>query len=386
MPKRVAILGSTGSIGANAVRVIADHPERFEVFALAAGKDWQKLLEQIRALRPRHAALADREAAGRLREALGTDGAAVQIHAGADAIADLAGAPEVDVVLAAITGAAGLRSALKAVECRKTLALANKESMVMAGDILVPLARKTGARIVPVDSEHSAIFQALQCGRRSEVRKIILTASGGPFLDTPAEQLPDVTLEQALKHPNWNMGGKITIDSATMMNKALEIVEAKYLFDAPVDQLDVVVHPQSIIHSMVEFHDGSTVAQLGWPDMRVPIQYGLSWPERWPGAVPAYDFSQSRTLTFLPPDRAKFPSLDLGFRAAREGGTMGAVLNAANERAVQLFTERKIRFTAIADLVRRAMDHHETIQNPSLDAILASDRWAREEIDRCLNS
>lgn len=382
--KRIAILGATGSIGTNAVRVVTDHPDRFRVFLLAAHRGWEKLAEQARLLRPDHVALADREAAGRLREALGPDGPPV--HGGMDAIVDLVGAPEVDVVLAAIAGAAGLRSSLRAIERGKVLALANKEAMVMAGDILMPLARTTGARIVPVDSEHSAIFQALQSGRRDEVRKVLLTASGGPFLNTPVEQLPGVTVEQALKHPNWSMGGKITIDSATMFNKALEIIEARYLFELRADQIEVVIHPQSIIHSMVEFRDGSTIAQLGWPDMRVPIQYGLTWPERWSGTMPAYDFLQPRTLTFLPPDRAKFRSLDLGFRAAREGGTLGAVLNAANEEAVRWFFERKIRFTDITDLVSRVMDRHHVQPSPTLEDVLAADRWAREEIARCMPS
>ena len=301
---------------------------------------------------------------------------------GADAVQQLVSASEVDVVVAAIVGSAGLEGAWAALEAGKTLALANKETMVVAGPLVGRLAEQRGARILPVDSEHSAIFQALQSGRSEEVRRVILTASGGPFREFTGDQLSQVTVEQALAHPTWDMGPKITIDSATMMNKALEIVEARWLFDLQPDQIDVVVHPQSIVHSLVEFVDGSVLAQLSPPDMRLPIQYALTYPERWPCPAPQLDFASTLDLQFLPPDLDRFPALELGFEVARRGGTTGAVLNAANEAAVAGFLQGQLGFTDIVPACRSVLDHHEFDPHPTLTELMRLDAWAREEVSR----
>ncbi len=372
--KRVAILGSTGSIGVSALSV-ARHLG-IPVKGLAARGRWETMRDQIREFRPTRAAMLDAEPCRLLRGAL--NGAPLSLLEGADGIRELARADDVDVVLSAITGAAGLAPGLDALERGKTLALANKESLVAAGPLMIEAAKRGGGRIIPVDSEHSAIFQAMQSGRREEVRRILLTGSGGPFRETPAAELADATIEQALKHPTWSMGGKITIDSATMMNKALEIVEARWLFDIDPSQIEVVIHPQSIVHSLVEFRDGSVMAQLGAPDMRVPIQYALTYPERPEGNARRLDLLEAKALTFQPPDLEKFPAIRLGYRAAREGGTMGAVLNAANEVAVEAFLAGRIRFTRITAIAGEAMDAHATKRRPSLQDIMEADRWARE--------
>ncbi len=373
--RRIAVLGSTGSVGRSALDVAAHLG--LEVAGLAARSDWQGLKEQIGRFRPARASVAEPDAADRLRREL--NGAPTVLHAGPEGARAVAAAEESDLVLCAITGAAGLGPVLEAASRGKTLALANKESMVMAGPILLEAARKSGAAIVPVDSEHSAIFQALRGGARSEVRRVFLTASGGPFARTPRAEFEAVTPEQALRHPTWNMGGKITIDSATMFNKALEIVEAKWLFDLAPSQIEVLIHPQSIIHSMVEFVDGSVIAQLGVPDMRTPIQLAFTWPARAEGNVKRLDLAEVKTLTFEAPDLEKFPSIGLGYRAARAGGTMGAVLNAANEVAVELFVQRKVRFPQIFDIVRRVMDRHQPVERPALEDVLSADAWARQE-------
>ncbi len=373
--KRVAVLGSTGSVGTSALDVAAHLG--LQVVGLAANRSAKAVHEQILRFKPARVALSDPSACDELRRLM--NGSPTQLLAGPDGVRDVAAAEDVDVVLCAISGAAGLPAVLEAAARGKTLALANKESMVMAGPLLLDAARRSGASIVPVDSEHSAIFQALQSGRSKEVAKVFLTASGGPFAKTPKSDFGGITPEQALKHPTWTMGGKITIDSATMFNKALEIVEAKWLFGLEARQIEVLVHPQSIVHSMVEFVDGSVVAQLGLPDMRTPIQYAFTWPERAPGNVKRLNLAEIKTLTFDAPDLEKFPSLGLGWRAAEAGGTMGAVLNAANEVAVELFMARRIPFLQIFDLVSRVMDRHTLVAEPTLAEVLAADAWARQE-------
>jgi 1-deoxy-D-xylulose-5-phosphate reductoisomerase len=371
--RRIAILGSTGSIGVNALSV-AKHLS-LPVKGLAARSNWERLRDQVREFRPTRAALLEGV------ERLQVNGS-TQVFGGADGIREIARADDVDVVLSAITGAAGLQPGLDALERGKTLALANKESLVAAGPLMLEAAKRGGGRIVPVDSEHSAIFQAMQSGKRDEVRRILLTGSGGPFRETPKEQLENATVEQALKHPTWSRGGKITIDSATMMNKALEIIEARWLFDVDPSQVEVVVHPQSIVHSLVEFRDGSVMAQLGAPDMRVPIQYALTYPDRPEGNARRLDLIEAKQLTFQAPDVEKFPAIRLGYRAAREGGTMGAVLNAANEVAVEAFLGGKIRFPRIVRISEQVMDAHSTKRKPGLADILEADGWARAEAQR----
>jgi 1-deoxy-D-xylulose-5-phosphate reductoisomerase len=376
--KTVAILGSTGSIGTNALNV-AEHLG-FRVDGLAARTNWKLLGEQIARWRPAQAAVSDPAAHGELQRSM--NGAGTILHQGVDGLRAIAASKEAEVIVCAISGAACLPPVLEAARLGKTLALANKESMVMAGPILWDLARSSGATIVPVDSEHSAIFQAMRSGARSEVRKVVLTASGGPFRQTPRSEFDRITPEQAMKHPTWNMGGKITIDSATMFNKALEIVEAKWLFDLAPEQIEVLIHPQSIIHSMVEFVDGSVIAQLGLPDMRTPIQFAFTYPGRAEGNVKRLSLADVKTLTFESPDMDKFPSLGLGYRAARAGGTMGAVLNAANEVAVDRFVAREISFVEIFEIVRGVMDRHAVVAKPALNDVLQADAWARQEA-RC---
>ena len=376
--KRVAVLGSTGSVGVSALDVAAHLG--LEVGGLAARSNRKILGEQIARFRPARAALADPAECERLRGEL--NGSKTALLPGPDGVKAVAGAAESDVVLCAISGAACLGPVLEAAARGKTLALANKESMVMAGPLLLEAARKSGSTIVPVDSEHSAIFQALRGGARTEVRRVFLTASGGPFAKTPKADFDAITPEQALRHPTWTMGGKITVDSATMFNKALEIVEAKWLFGLEPSQIEVLVHPQSIIHSMVEFVDGSVLAQLGLPDMRTPIQYAFTYPDRAPGNVKRLNLAEVRTLTFEEPDLGKFPSIGLGYRAAEAGGTMGAVLNAANEVAVELFMARRIGFPRIFEVVREVMDRHEVVAKPTLEDVLRADAWARQEAGR----
>ncbi len=370
--KRIALLGSTGSIGESALDVIRHLPGEYRVTALAARSKWHEMSEQIREFSPRRVAMTDPDS----REHLSS------VSNGTEVIADPAGLvaeDDVDVVVAAITGAAGLAAGLRALESGKTLALANKEALVMAGPLMLEAAKKNDCALLPIDSEHNAIFQSMRSGNRSEVKRIILTASGGPFADTPREKLADITVEQALRHPTWEMGPKITVDSATMFNKALEIVEARWLFDLSPDQIDVVVHPQSIVHSIVEYRDGSMIAQMGVPDMRTPIQYALTFPDRLPGRAESLNLAETGSLTFREPNLEKFPSLALGRRAAETGGTMGAVLNGANEVAVDLFLQRKISFLDIFALVESVMDRHDPVADPTLEHVLHADRWARTE-------
>ena len=322
-------------------------------------------------------ALADPNICSQLN---GTDfGPKTDVLFGPEGVETVAGHADVDVVISGIVGAAGLRGTWAAIEAGKQVGLANKETMVVAGPLVKGELTRTGASLIPVDSEHSAIFQALQCGRREDVRRIILTASGGPFRGWTRQQLESVTPEMALAHPTWEMGPKITVDSATMMNKALEVIEARWLFDVQPDQIDVVIHPQSIVHSLVEFVDGSVIAQLSPPDMKLPIQYALTYPERAPGVCPRMDFTQALTLDFTPPDFEAFPALQLGFEVARRGGTSGAVLNAANEVAVTRFLAGDFDFLDIARVCRDVLNHHHYEPCPSLDELLRQDRWARQE-------
>ena len=375
--QRIAVLGSTGSIGTSALDVVRGLGEPYEVVSLAAGKRWETVADQVAEFRPQKVALADEEASRQLAQ--GIRGSGVEVLSGEDGICALASDPDADVVIIGISGAAALPATIAAVRAGKRIGLANKEALVMAGSIVMPLAEQTGAEIIPVDSEHSALFQSLKAGNRAEVDKLLLTASGGPFRDTPLEELHKVTPEEALAHPTWNMGRKITVDSATMMNKALEIIEARWLFDVDPERIQVVVHPQSIVHSMVQFCDGSVIAQMGLPDMKVPIQLAITYPARKKSPVPAPDWTKIDKLDFREPDCEKFPSLEMGYRAAREGGTLGTVLNAANEVAVDRFFAHEVSFPGIFRLVSEVMDSHSTISNPSLEDIFEADLWARHE-------
>lgn len=351
----------------------------FELTGLAAHSQWERLADQIAEFRPRRAVLCSERHLEGLRDQAGAN--CVELASGPQALAELASADDVDLVVNAIVGAAGLEPALAALRAGKTLALANKECMVMAGEIMNRMADRTGARIIPVDSEHSAIFQALHSGRRAEVARVWLTASGGPFRELPREELEGVTPEQALRHPNWDMGPKITVDSATMMNKALEVVEAKWLFRLQASQIGVLIHPQSIVHSLVAFRDGSTIAQLGLPDMRVPIQYALTYPQRQASPVEAPDLADMGRLDFAEPDLDRFPGLALGFRAAAAGGTLGAALSGANEVAVAAFLEGRLGFADIPRLVAEVMDAHQLVEHPSPEDVLQADRWARRQAE-----
>ncbi len=380
--KRIAVLGSTGSIGCNTLDVVEHLGEGYRVVALSAHTQADKLLDQVRRHRPATVAVTDPATAAAVGPALRDLGATV--HVGPGGLVELVRRADVDTVVAAVVGAAGLPAALAAVEAGKTLALANKESLVCAGSLLMPLARAKGVAILPVDSEHSAVFQALRCGRAGEVRRVILTASGGPFRTATAEQIDNATVADALKHPTWQMGGKITIDSATMFNKGLELIEACWLFDLPPERVEIVVHPESVVHSMVEFVDGSCLAQLSPPDMRTPIQYALTYPERLPGNSRKLDLTAAFSLRFEPPDFTRFPALSMAYEAARAGGTAGAVLNGANEAAVAAFLAGRVRFGGIARLVRRTMDRHRVQPGPSLDDLLRADVWARSSVEDAL--
>jgi 1-deoxy-D-xylulose-5-phosphate reductoisomerase len=378
LAKRIAILGSTGSIGCNAVDVIEALGPEYRVTALSAHRNVPKLLEQVCRCRPAAVAISCDDPDPGLVAELKAMGVAVVC--GADGLVEVATRDDVDVVLAAVVGAAGLPAVLAAVRAGKTLALANKESLVVAGSLLMPEAKARGIAVLPVDSEHSAIFQALQAGSPKEVSRVILTASGGPFRTWPRDRIETATLDDALNHPVWRMGNKVTIDSATLFNKALEVIEAHWLFDLPAEQIQVVVHPESVVHSMVEFVDGSVVAQLSPPDMRTPIQYALTWPTRTPGIARKMDWRQRFSLHFEPPDHDRFPALRLAYQAVEAGGTAGAVLNAANEAAVTAFASGNIPFGEISRLVGFTMDRHAVQPRPTLDDLLEADRWARRTV------
>ncbi len=381
--KRISLLGSTGSIGCSTLDVIGSYPEEFIVTALAAGRNVELLKNQIERFRPRLVAVVDEEHAFELRRLLNANSAPA-VFFGPEGYREVAAAAGTDLVVSAMVGAAGLIPTLEAIEAGKTVALANKETLVMAGSIVLRKAEAKRVQIIPVDSEHSAIFQCLLGHRREEVRRIILTASGGPFLHASPEALREVTPAQALRHPNWTMGPKITIDSATMMNKGLEVIEAVWLFGLPVTAVDVLIHPQSVVHSLVEYRDGSMIAQLGVPDMRIPIAYALTFPSRLPRTDPPLDLPKAGPLEFFKPDRKRFPGLQLAYDAVGRGGTMPAVLNGANECAVAAFIEDKIGFCDICLVIEEVLDLHDVQKEPTIDAILAADRWAREEAGKII--
>ncbi|HET7227955.1 MAG TPA: 1-deoxy-D-xylulose-5-phosphate reductoisomerase [Chthoniobacterales bacterium] len=403
--KRVVVLGATGSIGESAAKVARDIPERVEIVGIAANSKARELAAQANELRPGAVCIVDEAKLDELRTNLNYK---PQIFCGEAGLRELASKVASDMVLIAIVGTGGLRPALAAIEAGKDLAVASKEILVMAGEIVMREAREKGVHVLPVDSEHNAIFQCLEGSTvaavadrgtskaqgdsavshrgYNNIRRIILTASGGPFRETPAEQFSDITVEQALKHPTWNMGRKITIDSATLFNKGLEMIEAHWLFGVRMAQVEVVIHPQSIVHSMVEFADGSVLAQLSYSDMCFPIQYAITWPDRVPNSLPPLDFGKLAELKFAQPRYGDFPALNLARRAGETGGTLPAVLNAANEVAVSFFLEKRMRFPQIWQTVERVMNAHESIAQPGLDEILQADQWARAEAGRHVKS
>ncbi len=373
--KKISLLGSTGSIGVSTLDVVRQNPSELQVVALSCGRNLDRVVEQIGEFRPQFVSVMREEDVAPLRERLGDK---IEVGWGEAGAIRVATHPEADTVMSAMVGAAGLTPTYAAIRAKKQIALANKETMVVAGEFMNAAAKEAGVQILPVDSEHSAIFQCLSGARIKEVARLILTASGGPFLKKAKEEFSKITVEEALKHPNWSMGNKITIDSATLMNKGLELIEARWLFDIEASRLDVHVHPQSIIHSMVEFHDGSVLAQLGIPDMRIPIALALTYPRRLKNDLPRLNLTQIRELTFFEPDEEKFPCLKLAKQVLKEGGTLPAVLNAANEIAVQRFLEKKISFQEIAVFVEKTLMAHRKRTPSSLDHIVEADREARE--------
>ena len=377
--KKLVVLGSTGSIGGNTLTLVADFPDRFRIVGLTAGRNSDKLMNQIRQFHPRVVALADEQAARGLRARIRSlKNLNTEILSGPEGLIAVATLAESDMVVTAIVGSAGLAPTIAAIRAGKPIALANKEPLVMAGRMVQEEARRNGVPILPVDSEHSAIFQAAAGQRWSDVRRLILTASGGPLLDLPLAKRRKIKPAQALKHPTWRMGAKISIDSATLMNKGLEVIEAHWLFGIPPDRIDVIIHRQSIIHSMVEFLDGSVIAQMGVPDMRGPLSYALNYPERLPLNLPPLNFEGIKALTFEPPDLKRFPCLGYAYEAIKTGGTMPVVLNAANEIAVQAYLGGRIGFLEIAGVIRRAMDRHVPQAAIDLEDVLEADRWGRE--------
>lgn len=382
--KNITLLGSTGSIGVNALKVLERYPDQFRVVAMGAGRNIERLATQIERFHPSTVAVQDAETAYKLRE-LFRQKQACKVLWGKEGFSELATLEETDTVISAMMGAAGLLPTFSAISAGKNVALANKETMVMAGGLVMAEARKQGVSLLPIDSEHSAIFQSLQGHSNEDVRRIILTASGGPFRNFSLEQMAEVTPDDALNHPNWLMGPKITIDSATLMNKGLEAIEAKWLFALSMDQITILVHPQSIVHSMVEYRDGSTIAQLGVPDMTIPIAYALSYPRHLENALPPLDLGSLGTLRFEEPDLDKFKCLSLALEAASAGGTMPAVLNAANEIAVSAFLSRKIGFLAIPDLIERTMEKHAPLPAKTIGEVMDADGWARKTAKALLN-
>jgi 1-deoxy-D-xylulose-5-phosphate reductoisomerase len=377
--KRVVLLGSTGSIGTSTIKVVDDLPDQLQLVGLAAGNNVELLLEQVRRHRPEAVSVTDPVKAKALRDTLGTS---THVFCGAEGLHHLATLPSADIVLIAIVGTAGLQPALAAIRAGKDIAVASKEILVMAGEIVMNEARRHGVRVLAVDSEHSAIFQCLDGKPSSSVRKLWLTASGGPFRQTPKEEFGQITVERALKHPSWVMGRKITIDSATLFNKGLEMIEARWLFDIEMARVGVVVHPQSVVHSMVEFVDGCMLAQLSTPDMCLPIQYALTYPERARSERVQTNLAKLGALLFEEPDLERFPALSLARRAGEVGGTLPAVLNAANEVAVDAFVNRRISFCQISEVVARTIASHRVVEHPQLDQIMQADAWARAEAAR----
>jgi 1-deoxy-D-xylulose-5-phosphate reductoisomerase len=377
--RRVVVLGSTGSIGTNCLDVINALDDHLEAHGLSAHRSWEKLFAQARRCRPRWVTITDPEQA---RRAGAADLDGVDLLVGEEGVARMVSDPEVDTVVTAIVGAAGLTGTWTALEAGKTVAVANKETLVMAGPLVMELAARRGARVLPVDSEHSAIFQALASGRADEVERVVLTASGGPFRGKCRAELEHVTVDEALQHPTWRMGPKITIDSATLMNKALEVIEARWLFGLPPEKIEVIIHPESVIHSFVEFTDGSVLAQLSPPDMRLPIQYALTYPRRLAGPARRLNWRELGAWHFEQPDQETFPALQLGYEVARRGGTCGAVLNAANEAAVSRFLAGELPFLDIPRVCRDVLAHHNFSARPTLTELAAVDRWARQEVSR----
>jgi 1-deoxy-D-xylulose-5-phosphate reductoisomerase len=378
--KPITLLGSTGSIGTQTLDIVAQYPDRFRVVGLAAGGNVQLLAEQIRRFQPEIVAIADRSKFAPLKEAIASVTPQPILLVGNEGIETVAAYGDAQTVVTGIVGCAGLLPTIAAIKAGKDIALANKETLIAAGSVVLPLIAQHGVNIFPADSEHSAIFQCLQGVPTGGLRRILLTASGGSFRDLPVEQLSTVTVADALKHPNWSMGRKITIDSATLMNKGLEVIEAHYLFGVDYDRIEIVIHPQSIIHSLIELQDSSVLAQLGLPDMRLPLLYALSFPERIHTDWQRLDLFKCGDLTFREPDRRKYPCMDLAYAAGRSGGTMPAVLNAANEQAVELFLNGKISFVQIPQLIEMACDRHNCIAQPGLDDIIAADTWARQSV------
>lgn len=381
--KRIAILGSTGSIGTQTLEVVRNNKD-IKVTAIAAGSNIAKLEEQIREFAPDIAAVWEEDKAEELK--VRVSDLPVKVVSGMDGLIEAAAGTDAETVVTAVVGMIGIRPTIAAMEAGKDIALANKETLVTAGHIIMPLAKKCGVRILPVDSEHSAIFQSLNGEHGNEIEKILLTASGGPFRGRTREQMKDIKVEDALKHPNWSMGRKITIDSSTMANKGLEVIEAKWLFGVDVDRVQVVVQPQSVIHSMVQFKDGAVIAQLGTPDMKIPIQYALYYPERRYLPDDRLDFFALKSITFEAPDMENFPALALAYKAGKTGGSLPAVFNAANEWAVAEFLDRKIGYLDIAELIEVAMDNHKTVENPSVDEILEAEAWAYDFLENRVKS
>ncbi|QSF50398.1 MULTISPECIES: 1-deoxy-D-xylulose-5-phosphate reductoisomerase [unclassified Thermosynechococcus] len=380
--KALTLLGSTGSIGTQTLDIVAQYPDRFRIVGLAAGRNLERLIPQIRQFQPEIVSIADPKQLPELEAALADLPQKPQLVAGECGIATVAAYGDADVVVTGIVGCAGLVPTIAAIKAGKDIALANKETLIAGAPVVLPLLQEYGVKLLPADSEHSAIFQCLQGVPEGGLRKIILTASGGAFRDWPVEKLSQVTVADALKHPNWSMGPKITVDSATLMNKGLEVIEAHYLFGMDYDNIEIVIHPQSIIHSLIELQDTSVLAQLGWPDMRLPLLYALSWPERIPTNWSALDLVKAGDLTFRSPDHQKYPCMGLAYAAGRAGGAMPAVLNAANEQAVALFIAEAISFLEIPRLIEMTCDRYsaQNINNPTLEDILAADRWARETV------
>lgn len=379
MSKIISILGSTGSIGTQTLEIVRDNPD-LKVAGLAANNNVELIEKQIREFHPKVVAMGNEASYQELKQRVAD--LPVKVVYGMEGMLEIATLPEVEVLVTAIVGMIGIQPTIAAIKCKKTIALANKETLVTAGHIIMPLAKEMGVSILPVDSEHSAIFQSLHGENRERLSKILLTASGGPFRGKTREQLETMTVEDALKHPNWSMGKKITIDSATLVNKGLEVMEAKWLFDTDLDQIQVVVHPQSIIHSMVEYVDGGIMAQLGTPDMKLPIQYALFYPDRRPMQGKRVDFFELKSITFERPDTDTFRGLKLAYDAARQGGIMPTVYNAANEKAVALFLDRKIRFLEIPELIESCMNQMKNIQNPSVEQIISMEQEVYEYINK----
>ncbi len=380
--KAISLLGSTGSIGTQTLDIVTDHPDEFRVVGLAAGRNVELLAQQIRQYQPQIVAISDAESLPALKAAIADLSPQPTLLVGQEGVIEVARHPAAEVVVTGIVGCAGLLPTIAAIEAGKDIALANKETLIAGGPVVLPLIQKHGVKLLPADSEHSAIFQCLQGVPAGGLRRILLTASGGAFRDLPVEKLASVTVADALKHPNWSMGRKITIDSATLMNKGLEVIEAHFLFGLDYDQIDIVIHPQSIIHSLIEVQDTSVLAQLGWADMRLPLLYALSWPERIYTNWEPLNLVKVGSLTFREPDHQKYPCMQLAYAAGRAGGCLPAILNAANEQAVALFLEEKIQFLDIPRLIERACDRYQVhnTPTPTLEDILAADQWARREV------